>query len=278
MKYYIIIFLARIKRYTVRILYWKQVAGSICGVDRTDRKILRSAYLRAPITALSDLDVWQDPIVTRDVRVEVPGVGRFNVRAGSDDLHHVVPAREPEVFRALHDLLRAGDTFVDAGANIGFYTVLAARLVGPTGRVVAVEMMPDTAAILREHVRLNGLNNVRIVENALSARVGERVVAHVETGKFGQASIAGSARGQAITVETTTLDAVLQDVDAIRLMKMDLEGAEYGALCGAERALSSVRAVIFETLLDSTDAANLLAAQGFEISALSGRDSLAVRR
>lgn len=269
--------IARTERYVRRLAYWCRLMSELRGVDSQDRRALWKAFARAPVVSLKDLDRWQDPTVESDVSVEVKGVGRFHVRAHSDDLHHVLPSREPAVFGAIRRRLRPGDTFVDAGANIGFYTVLAAGLVGPQGRVIAIEMMPDTAAILREHVRINGLTNVVVIEGALSDKAGERVVAHVDEGKYGQASIADVRGGRTVDVVTATLEDILGDVPKASLMKMDLEGAEAAALRGAGGRLGSIEAIISEVLAEQETAQAVLSGHGFKVARLDGRNWMAVR-
>jgi FkbM family methyltransferase len=269
--------IVRSERYVKRLAYWSKLMLQVRGSDRKDRLALWRAFSKAPVVSLRCLDRWQDPMVESDVSVEVKGVGRFRVRAHSDDLHHVLPSREPEVFGAIARRLRRRDTFVDAGANIGFYTVLAAGIVGPQGRVIAIEMMPDNAAILREHVRINGLTNVEVVEGALSDKAGERVLAYVDDGKYGQASIADPRGERSVEVMTTTLEEILGDVPYVRLMKMDLEGAELKALQGAGQRLESIRAIIAEALPEHGSAQNVLVERGFAVARLDGRNWIASR-
>lgn len=71
------------------------------------------------------------------------------------------------MFNTLHELVKPGDTVVDGRANIGAITVLLARRIGPSGRVIPVEMMPDMAARLRRNIALNGPTNVEVSSNSL---------------------------------------------------------------------------------------------------------------
>ncbi|HYG27335.1 MAG TPA: FkbM family methyltransferase [Caulobacteraceae bacterium] len=269
--------LRRGETYARRLWIWKNICLQLRGVTARDRAALRRSLLGAPMAAARSLDEWRDPLLLEDAEVEVRGVGRFHARARTDDLWHVLPAREAVIVKAIRERLRPGDTFVDAGANIGFYTVMAAHLVGPRGRVIAFEMMPDTAAILRRHVEMNGLTNVTVVEQALSERAGEAVEAHVVDGKFGQASLSSDKGGRSISVATTTLDLALSDVSSVRLMKMDIEGAEERALRGAEQALGRIENLVFESWDLSTAVDDLLATRGFAVRALDGRNRLATR-
>src|SRR5258708_6355023 len=80
---------------------------------------------------------------------------------------------EPDVANAFVTLLRPGDVAVDIGANLGYLTVLAALLVGPTGHVVAFEPDAENAARLRANLALNDCSNVTIIEKAVTNRVGD---------------------------------------------------------------------------------------------------------
>jgi len=233
------------RAYASRLRVWYQIAKHIKGQSEADRLIIQQALIRAPIASFKNLPQWEDPTLASDCLV-ISALGRFHVRAHSDDLYLTLPTREPGIVRTMQSLLRPGDRFVDAGANIGVYTVLGSKLVGESGEVVSIEMMPDTAAILRKHIRENGCGNVRVVEAALSDSSGKTVCATVEPGKYGSASIAVKRDGPTVEVETSTLADVLADVPSVRLMKMDLEGAELAALHGLTPSIDKVEAVIFE--------------------------------
>ena len=193
----------------------------------------------------------------------------------------MLPYRELRVFEALRQHLHPGDVFVDAGANIGIFTVAAARCVGPTGRIIAVEMMPDTAEILRETLTLNDVGNALVIERALAARAGARVEATVRDGHFGQATIAlgaTQAGGRQVQVETTTLKDLLADYPTVALMKMDIEGAELDALRGAGSDLQKVNVILFEILDDNSKVPDYLNSMGFDISKLDSRNRIAFNR
>jgi FkbM family methyltransferase len=263
------------KAYAWRLWVWYEVAKHIKGQSEADRSIIHQALFRAPIDSLKDLSQWRDPTVASDCTV-ISALGRFHVRADSDDLFLTLPTREPGIVRTMQRLLRPGDCFVDAGANIGVYTVLGSKLVGETGCVVSVEMMPDTAAILREHIRDNGCGNVCVVETALSDSSGQTVRATVEPGKSGSASIAVKRDGRAVEVRTSTLAEVLAGTPSVRLMKMDLEGAELVALHGLTAAINKVWAVIFEDWSGGA-VSEWLREAGFTFTRLDRNNSLATR-
>ncbi len=72
----------------------------------------------------------------------------------------------------IRSLLRPGDTFIDVGANFGWYTVIASDVVGNDGRVIAFEPAPAALALLRHNIQANGCENVTLEPEALSDRVG----------------------------------------------------------------------------------------------------------
>lgn len=262
--------LRALKVYGSRVAVWIQIARDVRGRGSSDRAALRRALIRAPVTASRDLDKWCDPIVEEDCWV-VTSLGTFHVRANCDDLYLTLPSREAGIVRTMRERLRPGDWFVDAGANIGAYTIFGARL---QAKVIAVEMMPGTADILRRHVRENDASEVIVVEAPLSDAAGQIVEATVEPGKDGSASIAVFRQGACVTLRTTTLTDVLRDIPSIRLVKLDLEGAELAALQGAP--LDKIEAIIFEDW-GGEHVSTFLADHGFEISRLDGNNSLATR-
>jgi FkbM family methyltransferase len=151
---------------------------------------------------------------------------------------------EPEVYRLLRTVLREGDTVLDVGAHIGFFTSMAGRLVGAGGRVVAFE--PDAASQgrLRHHVRLNELANVTLIEQPASDRPGEVDFFVHTAGSGGNAlwdpaifptNVGSPVRTQVQRVVATTLDAEVKRLGLAtpKLIKIDTEGAEQKVLKGA---------------------------------------------
>src|SRR6266852_1398867 len=125
--------------------------------------------------------------------------------------------------------LKPGSVFYDVGANVGLYTLLAATLVAP-GRVYAIEPLAANVGYLRKHLALNGIQNVEVLEIAVSDQVGTAQFEAEETRAMGRIGTGGSVR-----VQTSTLDALLQEgrVAPPDFIKMDIEGAEFLALQGA---------------------------------------------
>jgi FkbM family methyltransferase len=130
---------------------------------------------------------------------------------------------------AVRRLLRRGDTFVDLGANIGAYSLWVAKLVGPTGTVVAVEPEPRNCTVLRRNVELNGLLNVKTFSVGVSDR-SEALTLLLNESNSGGHSFVGQpyARGAGVEVPCKPLADVLRDAKVARVdvMKVDIEGFE----------------------------------------------------
>ncbi|MFW5682656.1 MAG: FkbM family methyltransferase [Phycisphaeraceae bacterium] len=145
---------------------------------------------------------------------------------------------ELETMRLIRRVLRPGDHFVDGGANLGYFTSLAARCVGPTGRVDAFEPEPCNRARLIDHMRHNALLDiVRIHDTALGDASGTATLHRRDWINHGAASLFGgkAARPDEDEANATRVRIVRLDeaIDASpRLIKLDVEGAEVAALRG----------------------------------------------
>ena len=129
---------------------------------------------------------------------------------------------EAEVQDVLVERLGPGAMFVDVGASVGFFSLLAARLVGPGGVVVAFEPQPDAASSLRRNAQLNGFSMVEVVEAALSSWTGKGALAGI--GKA-TAHIVDGREPEAQSVEVTTLDESLAGrSEPPVVVKIDVEG------------------------------------------------------
>jgi len=265
--------------YFDRIATWRDILREIDGATPQDKRWLRRSALAAPVTAWGGFYGWRNPVLLHDVDVDVPVLGRFRAHARSDELYLLLPQREAAVYAATRALLRPGDTVVDAGANIGAFSVLAARLIGPAGRLVAIEMMPRTAERLRANLARNGLA-AEVVEAALAAESGRMVTAAIDPAKGGQATLALAHtldRPETHHVVTRTLDEVLAGHGEIALLKLDIEGAELDALAGAGAVLRRTRAIIFEQLDDAGLIAEAIVRAGFTVQRLDRHNFLAQR-
>ena len=141
---------------------------------------------------------------------------------------------EPLLSRWIEDRLRPGDVFVDVGANIGYFSLLAARRVGPAGRVVAIEPAPPTFAKLTANLELNPGAPVRPVRAAVAADRGTIAFYRAERNDAESSTLPGHGREPAGEVDAFPLAALLSDdeIAATRIIKIDIEGGESEALRG----------------------------------------------
>ncbi|MDP6978475.1 MAG: FkbM family methyltransferase [Myxococcota bacterium] len=133
----------------------------------------------------------------------------------------------------LANSIRPGDTVADIGANIGYYSVVAGRLVGEKGRVVAFEPDPIAASFIRRNVELNGLSNVTVEQKAVSNEPGSIRLFLSEENK-GDHRIyqpEGEAR-PFVDVEAVTLDDYFAGTDPPSVVKVDTQGAELAIFRG----------------------------------------------
>ncbi|MEX0777392.1 MAG: FkbM family methyltransferase [Phycisphaeraceae bacterium] len=147
--------------------------------------------------------------------------------------------------RLIRRLLRPGDHFVDGGANIGYFTLLAAQRVGTRGHVDAFEPQPNNRARLIEHLKLNSLNDrVTVHDTALSDQEGQATIHFFppddDQHNHGCSTlfVEPADHTQATRVRTVRMDQVLHGSSPC-LIKLDLEGAEPLAISGAQELLKS---------------------------------------
>jgi FkbM family methyltransferase len=186
--------------------------------------------------------------VRRPLEITLEGGLRFRVRTRMDAwlLKETCLDRDYEREAALQD----GWTIVDVGAATGDFTVHAARQC-PHGTVYAFEPLPDSFARLEEHVRLNGVTNVRVFPQAIAASEGALAL-YTVTGLSGQHRTAGDgsrASAPLVTVRATTLGAAFERNGIARcdFLKIDCEGAEFEILLGmSPEVLSRIARIVLE--------------------------------
>src|SRR4051794_3370758 len=158
-------------------------------------------------------------------------------------------AYEPEVTAALRSQLSPGATFVDVGANIGWYSLLAAGLVGGDGRVVGVEPNPDNCGLVERSAKENGFATITVVPAAASDSAALAAL-DVDASNGRIIPLDPSQPAGVIpcsfVVPIRPLDDLLADagVAKVDVMKVDVEGAELQVLRGAEAMLRRDRPVI----------------------------------
>jgi len=175
---------------------------------------------------------------------------------------------EPALQRLINQRVQSGRVFYDIGANAGFYTLLAAMRVG-TGKVFAFEPMPENVDSLKRHIQLNALDNVSIVQAAVSDENGSANFRLGSTRCDGRLSNNGNFK-----VRVLTLDALLSEkqIPPPSYIKMDIEGEEFRALLGGKECFARYRPELFlsthgEILRQSCF--ELLTSWGYEVRTLT---------
>lgn len=179
------------------------------------------------------------------VTTEIQGFTIFTHAGDAAVGKHVVGDNyERDVTAFVRATLREGMSFVDLGANIGYFTLLAAHLVGPRGRVLAVEPNPRNVRLIEASRRLNGFGHVTVAPVAAGRETGVLVLnTSFSNGTTSDVPEEVNQLFSAEIVPSLRLDALLGDVP-VDFIKIDVEGAEYNALLGGAETIRRSRPVI----------------------------------
>jgi FkbM family methyltransferase len=186
---------------------------------------------------------------------------------------------EPE-YALLPSLISAGDWVIDVGANVGHYTKRFSELVGATGRVIALEPVPETFALLAANLQALSLVNVTLVNAAVSDKtnlVGMSIPCF-DTGlrNFCQAQLSSSP-DSGLKVLTMSLDSLCLNNNRIALVKIDAEGHEVGVLKGMHQILRrDAPILIIET--GSKEVEENLKAIGYAFQRLEGSPNVLAKK
>lgn len=155
---------------------------------------------------------------------------------------------EPEETEIIKMLLPAGGVFLDVGANVGYFSIVAAMSVGSKGRVYAFEPVPEIYRILCRNISLNGLTNVAAHNLACFSSVGEMAMER-ETDS-GKSHLSAVDVENAQKVRLTTIDQFvnLSNVSRLDLIKIDAEGSDFEIVQGARRTIETFRPIILMEL------------------------------
>lgn len=135
--------------------------------------------------------------------------------------------------------LKPGMTFVDVGANVGLFTIMAARAVGPTGKVYAFEPDAGNAALIKKNVDQNGLSNVTIIQKAVSDTTGSLTLFQSGFNTGDHRTYHVSKGRKQVQVDCIALDDYFPVGTRIDILKMDIEGYEATALRGMRRIVQA---------------------------------------
>lgn len=192
------------------------------------RASLAGKLLRAPFDLLPS-DTWMRMVAG-------PGRGLYWQR-GAGTIRASLGLYESSKVRMFSERVGEPDSVFDLGAHAGYFSLIAAKL---GAHVVAVEPEPQNLLYLRRHIERNGLSqSISVVEAVASSDEGT-----VRIGGRGRYESKITLDGE-LTVDATTIDRLTEEFGAPTLLKIDIEGAEAGALEGAPKTLSAERPTIF---------------------------------
>jgi FkbM family methyltransferase len=168
--------------------------------------------------------------------------------------------------------VRQGSTVLDIGAYVGFYTVLASILVGPTGKVYAFEPLPRNLEYLREHLRINNITNVEVIDVAVSDSFGTVYFKEGSNRSTGRINDEGEMR-----VRTVSLDWLIEEgeIPIPDQIKIDVEGGELAVLEGGKLLLERSRPTVFLAThgrVVHQKCCNFLSSIDYSIESMDGKD------
>jgi FkbM family methyltransferase len=177
--------------------------------------------------------------------VQDPGISRTLLLFGKREIEHKI---------MLNKVLQPGMTVLDIGANIGYYAIMEAKLVGTTGRIIAVEPSPNNIQLLKRNLELNNYGNIKVIQGAISDRAGEREF-HLSSSSnlhtfHNHGSAAHQLTGETIVVNTYSVTDVMSGMGKPDLIRMDVEGHEVEVIDGMMDAIQRNELspmILFET-------------------------------
>jgi FkbM family methyltransferase len=179
--------------------------------------------------------------------LEDPGISRSLMLFGTREVHHKI---------ILERVVEPGMTIFDIGANIGYYVLMELGMIGPGGKMVAIEPSPDNVALLERNLALNGYPDVPVIEAAITDQGGEKLfhLSHESNlNTFHDISNGvDHLSGEQITVRTMTVPELAAEYGAPDLIRMNVEGHEVeviGGMLDAIRSGPMAPMILFETHL-----------------------------
>jgi FkbM family methyltransferase len=178
--------------------------------------------------------------------------------------------------------LRPGMTVIDAGANVGYFSLLFARLVGPTGRVYAFEPDPGNFGLLQRNIERNGYGNIVAVPAALSRESGRQRFSRSPHNFADHCLGDGLGKRERLEVEVVRVDDFFAHLPKrVDFLKLDIQGAEFAAIDGARELLRANPEIVLLTEFwpdgmrrfgdDPEEYLSALAALGFSLRLVAGR-------
>lgn len=250
----------RSKRRFQKFIGRVQRAGCMLRGAEGMSRVKLASYLALGVTQR----IFRAPIVRREMDLNLSGlrvrVQTFSSQLGAyADIFHLGEYEKVPGFESA-----PGEIVIDAGANVGFFSLRHAPLVGSAGRVYAFEPNPEVYALLDHNVRTNGFGQVRCLRAALADNAGTvRFSADERSTSCGHIALENETGS---LVEAMTLDQLVETegIDRIDLLKMDVEGHEPHIIRGGlRRAMAITRRVVMESHMTRHEVWSMLEPLGF---------------
>jgi FkbM family methyltransferase len=245
--------------------HWYEDAAFVASLPRSFR--IYAAYSRA-MSDRKSRRVRGGSFLLRALQRIVVGVGATRIaclRARPDlriwvdladerllEVFYEARSQNPEQM-ALESLLHEGDSFIDVGANYGTFSLVAARIVGPSGRVIAIEPQPQLTELIRRSADANGFTNLEVHQLATGSRAGaaDIYVPHRDTGRAGiHRAFSGKSAHNTLRVRVDRLDDAIdwRRLPGNLVIKIDVEGAERDTIDGAAGLITERRPAMIAEL------------------------------
>jgi len=204
-----------VTREFTRLMFWFRIIKNGNGTSlKMQSGLILSALLDASLYLIC-------PRLAALPKVYVSGIVYFKnfnvyfyVRGFSDDLYSVMPGREGDVNELILKCLEERDIFIDIGANVGYYSILAGKLVGDKGQVISIEPVANTAEVLKINVKLNDLKNIKVIPKAAWSN-RSLIAIYLPENYYGWASPVKLHGGKSVTVEAIPVDIVCKGFSLI---------------------------------------------------------------
>jgi FkbM family methyltransferase len=248
----------------------------VVGVDGAARRSRPAALAIAPLrTWLRRGSARVLAGAAQDLRLSLAHLPAAQAQAGMLVRGQV----ELPVQEAFRRLIAPGATVYDVGANVGFFTMLAARLAGPDGRVVAFEPVPACAEAVVANAELNGFANVTVLQRAAGTSahrerllvVADRSWSHLES-RGRHPLTTDEVEVEVVAIDDLVASGELPPPDVV---KIDIEGSEMDALMGMRRTIADHRpAIVCELHETAAEVAALCEELGLRATSLDGPEPL----
>ncbi len=188
---------------------------------------------------------------------------------------------EPQVYEALRRTLGPGGVYIDVGSNLGYTALLAAAIVGPSGRVIALDAQRECADATRANARLNGLGHVETLHSAAAAVSGDAEVIVTQDPLWTRLASVGEhpLEVRRERVAATSIDdlAARLGLRTVNVVKIDVEGAELDVVAGMARVLAEQRPFVIAEMHDrNAEFSRLMTAAGYRVVNLDGLEPVAL--